>query len=104
MAGMLTVAAAIRLCRCGLVAPGHEHDTVERIAVENLHKTEIGKIAIERCRGPLARLLDRMHWELDRDTTSGANPLADPLRKIDMVPIAWREIGAGLGNAYDRLA
>jgi hypothetical protein len=88
----------------GLVAAGGEHDSIERITEQDLDKTQIGEIAIERRRGTLAGFLDRMHGELERDAAGVSNPVAHALRQFKVVTIAGREVGAGLGNADDRLA
>src|SRR2546428_258853 len=57
----------------GLVATGHQHDAVERIAVEHLDEAQIGEIAVERRGRTLAGLLNRMHRELERDAAGVAN-------------------------------
>ncbi len=87
-----------------LVATDREHDTVEGIAVQHLHETEIGEIAIEAGRGPLAGLLDRVDRKFDGDAAGFANPFADPLRERQVMAIAGREIRARLGDADDGLA
>jgi hypothetical protein len=62
---MLTVAAAIRQRRGGLVAADGQHDAVERIAVEHFDEAEIGEVAVEPGGRALAGLLDRMDRELE---------------------------------------
>ncbi len=52
----------------------------------------------------LAGLLDRVDRELDRDAAGLADAVADPLGELEMVAVAGREVGAGLGDADDRLA
>src|SRR5215469_9486593 len=88
----------------GLVAAGEQHDAVEWIAVEHLDEAEISTVAIERRSRALAGLLDRMHRELERDAAGIADALTHALRQLDMVAVARREVGAGLGNADDGLA
>ena len=90
--------------RRGLVAAGHQHHAVERIAVQHLDEAEIGEVAVERRGRPLAGLLNRMHRELEGDAAGVADALAHALGELEMVAIAGREIGAGLGDADDRLA
>ncbi|MNN09249.1 hypothetical protein D3C81_1221270 [compost metagenome] len=38
--------------RGGLVATGGEHDTIEWIAVENLHQPQVGQVTVECGRRP----------------------------------------------------
>jgi len=90
--------------RRGLVAAGGEHDAVERIAVEHFDQAEIGEVAVERRRGPLAGLLDRVARELEGDGARRHDALAHALRELQMVAIARGKIRAGLCNADDRLA
>ena len=88
----------------GLVAAGGEHDAVDRIAEQQLDEPEIGEVAVERCRRPLAGLLDRMHRKFERDAASVADALAHALRQLEVMPVAGREVGTGLGDGDDRLA
>ena len=88
MAGMLTVAAAIRQAGRGLVAADRQHDAVERVAVEQFDEAEIGEVAVERRRRALAGLLDRMDRELDGDAAGLADALAHALGELEMVPVA----------------
>ena len=88
----------------GLVAAGGQHDAVERIAVEHLDQAEIGEVAVERGGRALAGLLDRVDRELEGDAAGGADALADALGELEMVPVAGGKVGAGLGDADDRLA
>ena len=90
--------------RRGLVAAGHQHDAVERIAVEDFDEAEIGEVAVERRGRPLAGLLDRMHRKLERDAARRADAFAHAARQFEMMPVAGREVGAGLRDADDRLA
>ena len=90
--------------RRGLVAAGREHDAVERIAEQHLDQAEIGEVAVERRGRPLAGLLDRMHRELEGDAAGVADAFAHALGELEMVAVAGRKIGAGLGDADDRLA
>src|SRR4029077_12459242 len=45
-----------------------------------------------------------MHREFDRDAAGIANAGAHALRQLQMMAIAWAEIGAGLSDADDRAA
>ena len=104
MAGMFTVAAAMRQAGVVLSQPVGQHDAVERIAVEHLDEAEIGEVAVERGGRPLAGLLDRMDGELEGDAAGGGDALAHALGELEMVAVAGREVRAGLGDADDRLA
>ena len=104
IAGRLTVAAAMMAGRRGLVAAGGQHDAVERIAEQHLDEAEIGEIAVERRGRPLAGLLDRVHRKFERDAAGVADAVAHALGEFDVMAVAGREIGAGLGDADDRLA
>ena len=53
IAGMFTVAAAIRQRGHGLVAADGQHDTIERIAVEHLDQAQICEVAVEARAGRL---------------------------------------------------
>ena len=90
--------------RRGLVAAGGQHHAVERIAEQDLDQAEISEVAVERRGRPLAGLLDRMHRKLHRDAAGVADALADPMRQFQMMPVAGREVVAGLRDADDRLA
>ena len=90
--------------RRGLVAADGQHDAVERIAVEHLDQRQIGEIAVERGGRPLAGLLDRMAGKLERDAARRLDAGAHALGELDMVAVAGRQVGAGLGDADQRLA
>ncbi len=45
-----------------------------------------------------------MDGEFERDAARGADALADALCQLKVMPVAGREVGAGLGDADDRLA
>src|SRR3954453_17946144 len=117
IAGMFTVAAAMMQAggafrRRGrhdaggrrLVAAGHQHDAVERIAVEDFDEPEIREVAIERRSRALAGLLDRMHRKFERDAARRADAFANAAGEFEMMPVARREVGAGLRDPDDRLA
>ena len=87
-----------------LVAADGQHHPVERIAVEHLDQPEIGEVAVEPRRRPLAGLLDRMHRELHGDAAGVADAVAHPLGELQVMPVAGREVRAGLRDADDRLA
>ncbi len=89
--------------RGGLVAAGGEHDAVDRIAEQQLDEPEIGEIAVERRRRPLAGLLDRMHRKLEGDAAGVADAVAHAVCELEVMPVARRKIGAGLGDGDDRL-
>ena len=90
--------------RRGLVAAGHQHDAVERIAVEDLDEAQIGEVAVERRGRALAGLLDRMHRKFERDAAGRADAFAHAARELEVMAVAGREVGAGLRDADDRLA
>ncbi len=90
--------------RRGLVAPGHQHHAVERIAVEHLDQPQIGEVAVERGGRALAGLLDRVRRELERDAAGRADAFAHALGELEVVAVAGRKIRAGLGDADDGLA
>ena len=90
--------------RRGLVAAGHQHHAVERIAVQHFDKAEISEIAVERRGRPLAGFLNRMHRKFQRHAAGIANALAHAFGEFEMMAIARAEIGAGLRNADDRPA
>ena len=87
-----------------LVAAGGQHHAIDRIAVQHLHQAEIREVAIQRRGRPLAGLLDRMDREFQRHAAGRTNAVAHAARQLDMMPVARRQIGAGLGDADDRLA
>ena len=88
----------------GLVAAGGQHDAVERVAVEDLDQAEIGEVAVERRGRPLAGLLDRVDRELHAEAAGGRDAVAHALGEVEVMAIAGRKVGAGLGDADDRLA
>ena len=90
--------------RRGLVAAGHQHDAVERIAVQHLDEAEIGEVAVERCGRPLAGFLDRMARKFERDAAGRADALAHALGQFEVMAVAGRQVRAGLRDADDRLA
>jgi hypothetical protein len=90
--------------RRGLVTAGHQHDAVERIAIQDFDEAEISEIAVERGVRALAGLLDRMHREFEGDAARGADAGAYALGQLNMVTITRRQIAAGLRDADDRLA
>ena len=90
--------------RHGLVAAGQQHDAVEEVAVQQLDERQIGEVAVKARGRPFAGLLDRMRRELEADAAGRNDALAHALRELEVVAVAGREIGAGLGDADDRLA
>ncbi len=89
--------------RHGLVAAGQEHDPVERVAVEHLDEREVGEIAVEAGGRALAGLLDRVARKLERHAAGDRNAVTHALGQLEMVAVAGRQVGAGLGDADDRL-
>ncbi len=87
-----------------LIATDHQHDAVERITEQHFGERQVGEVAVERGGRPLAGLLDRMHREFEADATGRDDAVAHPLGEFDMVTVAGGEVGAGLGDADDRLA
>ena len=45
-----------------------------------------------------------MDREFQRNAAAIANAVTDPARKVQEMPVARRQVGAGLGDADDRLA
>jgi hypothetical protein len=88
----------------GLVAARRQHDTIERIAEQHLDQAQIGEVAVERGGRALAGLLDGMSRELKRHAARIPNALAHALGKLEVVPVARRQIAAALGDADDRPA
>ena len=89
---------------CGLVAAGHQDDTVKRISVQDLDQPEIGEIAVERGRGPPAVLEGRMDREDHGYAARVADAVTDPFREREVDTVARVDVAAGLGDADDRLA
>ena len=92
------------LGRRGLVAAGGEHDAVDRIAVEHLDQRQVGEVAVERRGRALAGFLDRMDRKLEGDAAGLADAFAHALGEVEVMAVAGRQVGAGLGDADDRLA
>ena len=90
--------------RRGLVAADGEHHAVERIAVEHLDQRQVGEVAVERGRRPLAGFLDRVARKFERDAAGRLDAGAHALGQFEMMPVAGRQVRAGLGDADDRLA
>ena len=86
-----------------LVAARQEDDPVERVAVEDLDKREVGEIAVEAGGRALAGLLDRVARKLERHAAGDRNSVTHALGQLDMVAVAGRQVGPGLSDADDRL-
>src|ERR1700743_2767412 len=69
IAGIFTVAAAMRAGGGGLCATDRQHHTIERITIQHFDQTEIGEIAVESCGGALAGFLNGMDGKFDGNTT-----------------------------------
>ena len=87
-----------------LVAAGRQHHAVEEIAHQHFDQAEIGEIAVERGGRPLAGLLDRVDRKFERHAAGRGDAVAHALGEFEVVAVARRKIGAGLGDADDRLA
>ena len=87
-----------------LVAADGQDDAVDRVAVEHLDEAEVGEVAVEARGRALAGLLDRVDGELHGDAAGVADAVAHALGELEVVAVAGREVGAGLGDADDRLA
>ena len=72
----------------GLVASGGEHYAVEEVSGQDLDQAKIGKVAIERGGGPLARLLDRMSGKFKGHSARIAYAGLYPLGQSYMNPVA----------------
>ena len=90
--------------RRGLVAAGRQHHAVQRVAVQHLHQAEIGQVAVQRRRRPLAGFLDRVDREFQRHAARVADAFLHPDGQIDQMAVARRQVAAGLGDADDRAA
>ena len=104
MAGRLTVAAAMMQAGVVLSQPVVSTTPSSGIAVEDFDQAEIGEVAVERRRRPLAGLLDRVDGKLHGEAAGGRDAVAHALGEFEVVAVARREVGAGLGDADDRLA
>ena len=87
-----------------LVAAGGQHHAVDEVAHQDFDQAEIGEVAVERRGRALARLLERVDGEFEGDAARRCDAIAHPLGQIEVVAIARDEVGAGLGDADDRLA
>jgi hypothetical protein len=81
-----------------LVTPGGQDHPVERVAVQHLDQAEVGEVAVKASRGTPSSLLDRVHRELERDPAHVPDAVADALGQNEVVTVARREVGAGLGD------
>ena len=90
--------------RRGLVAAGHQHHAVERIAIQHLDQAKVREVAVERGGRPLAGLLDGMAGKFECDAAGRADALAHAMRQFEVMAVARRKVGAGLRDADDRLA
>src|SRR5690606_23642792 len=87
-----------------LVAPDRQYDAVQWITEQHFNETEVCEVAVETCSGTFAGFLYRMNRKLEHDTARFTNSLPHPFCKNEVMPVAWRQVAAGLGNPYDRLA
>ena len=87
-----------------LVAAGRQHDAVDEIAHQDFDEAKIGEIAVERRGRPLSRLLNRVDRKFERQSPGRGDAVAHTLGEFEVMAVAGRKIGAGLGDADDRLA
>src|SRR4029078_12788027 len=86
------------------VAAARQNGAAELITEQDLDQAEISEVAI-KCRSrPLAGFLDRVRGEFHRDAARRADAFAHPVCQFEMMPVAGREVVAGLGDADDWLA
>ncbi len=104
MAGMLTVAAAIRQAGVVLSQPVVKTTPVQRVAMQDLDQPQIRQVAIQRCGRPFARLLDGVHGKFQRHPASVADTITHPAGQLEMVAVARRKIGTSLRDTDDGLA
>jgi hypothetical protein len=84
MAGISTVAAAIRQAGVVLSQPMVSTTPSSGIAVEHFDDREIGEVAVKRGGGALAGFLDRVHREFHRNAARLVDAVADTLHEVDM--------------------
>ncbi|MNT39060.1 hypothetical protein D3C72_1752780 [compost metagenome] len=70
--------------------------------MQDLNQAQIGQVAIQRRRGPPALFGQRMYRELHRDAARVPDTRLDALGQRQVMPVAGRQIAAGLGDADDR--
>src|SRR6185312_11974508 len=88
----------------GLVATSHQYDAVERIAVKDFDKPEIGEVTVQRGRGAFAGLLDWVTRKLKGKPARCPNPLAHALGKLEMVTVTGGKVRTGLCDADNRFS
>src|SRR5262249_35859401 len=76
--------------------------SVDRIAVEDLDQSEIGKVAIQGSSRTLAGFLQRMNRKLEWNSASVTDPGLHALCQDKVMPIARNEVASSLGNPDDR--
>ena len=69
--------------------------------MQHLDKAEIGKIAVQRSRRPLAGFLYRVDGKLHRDAAAVADPGLDAVRQEDVDLVAGCQVASGLGDPDD---
>lgn len=72
--------------------------------MQDLHEAQIRQIAINARRGASTRLLDGVGGKLKRNAPRRSDPLPNPLREFQVVPIARGQVRPRLRNANDGLA
>ena len=89
-------------CRGCLVAADHQHDAVDRVAVQGLDKAEIGKVAVQHGGRPLAGFLNGMNRNFDGKAAGGDDAVSYALRQFKMMPVAGGQVRSGLRQRDDR--
>jgi hypothetical protein len=90
--------------RRGLVTARGQDHAIERVAVQHFDEAQIGEIAVECRSRTLAGFLDRMAREFEGNAAGIANAFAHTLCQFKVMPVARRQIAAGLRDSDDRLA
>ena len=88
--------------RVRLVAPGEEHDSVERVRANGLFDVHRHQIPVEHRRRLHERLAQRQHRELERETASLQNTALDRLGQPAQVHVAVDELAPAVGDADHR--
>ena len=72
----------------GLIAAGCQHNAVQRIAVQDFHKAQIGQIAVKGRGGALAGFLNGMNRKFKGHAACGCNAVTHALGQFKMVSVA----------------
>src|SRR5690606_28127812 len=90
--------------RRSLVTAGSEHHAVDWIAVQNFDKAKIREVAIDRGRRALTGFLAWVHRKFEGNSTCIADAVPDALGQVEMMPVAWRKVRAGLRDSDNRFS